>query len=381
MFIYTLPILALYVSAIERLIAKKMDWWYFLNFIIAIFICGGYMCGSDWRNYETLYNSIDFSNLFYNYYMEYGFYIYMLPFKYLHIDFWAFMIFTKFLCYLSIISFIKEYAKGLKYVALLFFLPFFGYYLFIDNPLRNLIAVSVFLCSFKYIINRDLKRFLILFLIAISFHISAIVMPFLYVVLARKVSSRIFLIILIASFIFINNALLRAIISLFSFNQFVQWKIEAYLMGDGSEGMGQIFSIKMLICLMFFITTLCFRKSLLKKDVRPEIIDGSLWYVILYKIGLSLHIFYRFQLYLSVLYCISIASIALIVSLRSRPYYLTMIFGLCLASLMKLKDEGVKYVPYTNYFVTSITDPGLPYSIRSSYNYKHTPYKESIKSE
>lgn len=220
---------------------------------------------------------------------------------------------------------------------------------------------------------------MILFIIAVSFHITAIIMPFLYFALTRKTSNKTFIIIMIVSFIFINNTLLKTLISLFSFNQFVQWKIEAYLLGEGSEGMGQVFSVKMLINLLFFAIILYLRTPLLKKGAKSEIIDGSLWYVIFYKIGLSLHIFYRFQLYLSVLYCIGIASVVLVITFRSKIYYSTMILGLCLASLVKLKEEGFKYFPYTNYFITSIKDPEIPFSVRSGYNLKNTPYKESIK--
>ena len=59
------------------------------------FLCFGYMTGSDWRSYEPIYNEIDFNNLFYNYFFEPGYYIYMLIFKFLKIGFGHFSFLQK----------------------------------------------------------------------------------------------------------------------------------------------------------------------------------------------------------------------------------------------------------------------------------------------
>ena len=75
------------------------------------------MCGSDWRGYEIMYNRIDLDNLFSDYYAEPGYYIYMLGFKYLKIDFWIFFIFTKVVVFFIIVKALIKYSDKEKYIA------------------------------------------------------------------------------------------------------------------------------------------------------------------------------------------------------------------------------------------------------------------------
>ena len=49
---------------------------------LAVFLCFGYFCGSDWRNYELWYYRVDLERLFYNYFAEPRYYIYMFVFPF-----------------------------------------------------------------------------------------------------------------------------------------------------------------------------------------------------------------------------------------------------------------------------------------------------------
>ena len=115
--------------------------------------------GSDWRQYEPMYNEIDFHNLFYNYFAEPGYYIYMLIFKFMHFSFWNFFILTKVIIFFLCARIINEYVPEFRFLVWMFFLPWFGFYLFIDNPMRNLIAVAIFLYASRYIINRSFLKY------------------------------------------------------------------------------------------------------------------------------------------------------------------------------------------------------------------------------
>lgn len=130
--------------------ANKPAWFRTYVVLLCLFLCFGYMTGTDWRVYEDIYTHINFNNLFYNYFQEPGYYIYMLPFRFLNIDFFVFFIFTKVLCYITIVCKLITYCERFKYIGLMYFIPCYGFYLFIDNPMRNLIAVSIALYAFRF---------------------------------------------------------------------------------------------------------------------------------------------------------------------------------------------------------------------------------------
>ena len=71
-----------------------------LLLLLGIFLCFGYMTGSDWRVYEQLYNSLNFSNLLENVKgFEFGYPITQIIFKSLGFSFWPFFIILKIICF------------------------------------------------------------------------------------------------------------------------------------------------------------------------------------------------------------------------------------------------------------------------------------------
>lgn len=101
--------------------ANKPAWFRTYVVLLCLFLCFGYMTGTDWRVYEDIYTHINFNNLFYNYFQEPGYYIYMLPFRFFNIDFFVFFIFTKVLCYISIINKLITYCEQYRYIGLMYF--------------------------------------------------------------------------------------------------------------------------------------------------------------------------------------------------------------------------------------------------------------------
>lgn len=93
-----------------------------------------------------------------------------------------------------IVSLISSDARLFFFIAYLIFIsiynkvfleysdyPIFSLFLFIsisflDVPLRQVLATSFFIYSFKYILNENLKKYLICFLFAFMFHYSSIIM-------------------------------------------------------------------------------------------------------------------------------------------------------------------------------------------------------------
>jgi hypothetical protein len=79
----------------------------------------------------------------------------MLIFKFLKIGFWPFFIFTKVIIFIVFCKAHYQLQGNYIYPILMFFIPYYGYYLFIDNPMRNLIAIAIFLISIKYLLKKN----------------------------------------------------------------------------------------------------------------------------------------------------------------------------------------------------------------------------------
>ena len=180
MFIYFfLLILSLLTHYIPK--AQKTTAELFIVLILGIFFCSGYMTGSDWRNYEIFRCRICTDatwNALFNpsRYLEPGYYFYMLLAKSIGLSFWPFFIITKFILYIINVRYIYKYTKEYFPLALSFFLFVFGLYLFIDNPMRNFIANTIYLYAFPLIFKRKFLSYCGLVLLATSFHYSSVIL-------------------------------------------------------------------------------------------------------------------------------------------------------------------------------------------------------------
>ena len=108
------------------------------------------MCGTDWRSYEILYSWVNNDTIVSMFsYIEPGYVLYMFLFKLLNVSFWPFAILTKIATYMIFIRTIEKYAPPrLLFYILGFFVALQGYFLWIDFPMRNIIAISSALIAF-----------------------------------------------------------------------------------------------------------------------------------------------------------------------------------------------------------------------------------------
>lgn len=235
--------------------ANKSAWLKTYLVLLCLFLCFGYMTGTDWRAYEQIYKQINFNNLFYNYFQEPGYYIYMLPFRFFNVDFFVFFIFTKILCYIAIVSKLLTYCDKYKYIGLMYFIPCWGFYLFIDNPMRNLIAVSISLYAIKYLLKRKPIPYFTIVIIAMTFHTSACVMIPAYFFMHKNLSTKKIVILYITiNVLFANRAILAVIISnVFGFIPYVAGKINSYIESSNIEGAGRVISLGFIIFFTFFV--------------------------------------------------------------------------------------------------------------------------------
>ena len=104
---------------------------------------------------------------------------------------------------------------------------------------------------------------------------------------------------------------------------------------------------------------------------------GSICFLFLYRIGSLVDIFYRLQLYYSVLYSISIGFLFSSFIIKSNK----IIYSFCLSIYLSLVlyttiTSDYKYIPYTNY-IQYINEDEMSFDERSEYNFLNSPYNKS----
>lgn len=343
---------------------------------LGFFVCCGYTTGSDWRAYEPMYQQISSGELPLFVFMtniEPGYVIYNYLCGLLGINFWHFFIITKIILYIIIIRHIKMLCPAnYVYVALMFFISWYLYFLFIDNPMRNLIAVSIFLLSLKSLIDNKLGVYMGYTVVAMCFHTTALIMPILYWIAHKRIHTHtIITLYILLNIILISDDIIYAVLNtLFSWIPIVGDKIAVYSSGDIADGQGKLFSLGMIIHNIFFILIIQSRKCIENIKNGNIIFIFSILFLIFYRMGLSITILGRLQLYLAVFYCISIAVTLKHINARSKLLYTFYVLIVSVIPCISYLSKTTKYLPYTNYFFM----PEMSYEDRDIYNKINFPY-------
>jgi len=165
-----------------------------LVFLIAvtfqlIFINGlrAYTIGVDTRRYQNhFYNVNDLSSIqeFLNHSNEIGYKILQKFVGIFHENFNFFLLIVAIIVFFSLLFYIKRYSKDYLLSYILFIT--LGLYNFTFSGIRQSLAISMGLIAFHYAVKKNLKLFTLFLLIAMSFHVSAIVLIPIYVLVNVK---------------------------------------------------------------------------------------------------------------------------------------------------------------------------------------------------
>lgn len=343
---------------------------------LCLFLCFGYMCGSDWRGYEIMYNRIDLDNLFSDYYAEPGYYIYMLGFKYLKIDFWIFFIFTKVVVFFIIVKALIKYSDKEKYIAFMYFIPWYGFYLFIDNPMRNLIAISIFIFAVKYIVHQKLFIYCGLICLASLFHTSAIIFLPFYFIANKKIKNFWFVLLFVLFNVFFasKDFLVDFIDYIAGGIPYVSAKLNSYIVNESIYAEGRLLSFGMIFHILFFVVLLLKRRNIESYENGIIIFNSAIIYLLFYRLATTIEIFARFQLYLCVFFCAAIALLSSMFNLRSKIIYTLYLLLLAFVGSNRIYAD-FRYIPYSNYLEYVIKGYFPSYNERDNYNLKHSPCK------
>ena len=382
--LYFIPIVLCAVTPFFRELSDNRKWYIFMGVYLWLFLCFGYMTGSDWRVYEEWYYSLDFNRLFYDYYAEPGYYLYMMLFRLLNVGFWPYFILTKTIIFIVIYRTIFDYCKESGYLTLLYFLPWFGMYLLIDNPMRNCIAIAIFIFSVRYVIEHKFWKFLLCMLLASSFHFSALVILLVYPMLNHNIKSWVYvLLFLLINVLFANrDMVINMMNSTLGRIPYVQDKIFGYLLLDNEFGKGKLFSLGMVWQIGIFILLICYRDRITSYIDGPKglfVFNAAMFYMLFLRFAMTIEVFVRIQLYFSVFLAIAVGLVLLSFDYKSRIIYICVLLMISSYTCMGKLTSSSRYVPYSNIVTYAIKGDFPSYSERYFYNYKFSPYKSADK--
>lgn len=340
--------------------------------LIALFFCFSYMNGSDWRQYELVYEGSYQKSLLT---MEPGFLLLLNVFKYLGVDFWHFFILVKLICFYFFAIRLYSYVPNNYFNALALFLSFFGLFLFIDCPLRNLIAVTIALYSIPYLLNRDFRKFILVVILAALFHVSSLALLILYFfsnMHATKGRLIFSYIAFYAGLVILSSILKSGIISFFEGIPFIGSKLAIYFAEDNEASEGNVFTLGLLLRSILYIILVLNKDSIIKK-YGLTFFNQIVVFFFLYRLSVTFPIFMRFTLFYSIFFTIGTTMLFNVYSLRYRPVVYILFYFYLFSSMYTLITSSYKYVPYTNY-LEYLNEEKPSYNERFRYNFDQSPY-------
>ena len=162
--------------------AKKNEgkYFYYLFMVFLVLVCTfRYRVGGDSLHYHDIFDSYpyfselssyDFKNSQYNF----GWIIFNAVIKSICDSFYFFQFVHALIINTTIFYFIKKYAIN-KFLTIIFYL-FFNFLYFNMEVLRESLAVSFFLLSIPYLLNKKWLAYYLLCILAYSFHSSALIL-------------------------------------------------------------------------------------------------------------------------------------------------------------------------------------------------------------
>lgn len=233
----------------------------------------------------------------------------------------------------------------------------YGHFFNFHNIARQSIAIAIIMFSVKYIIERKFLQFIIMLLVASSFHYSAFVFVIAYFIHFIKISSIYFMITWCVSLVFVvNDGLFLPLFK--SLEAFIPSAYINFLEDDrvaslGTRGLG----IKLIISQIIFLILLYSYKKIEKKEVALDIgqsffIKISMLGFILANVFAGIALVSRINHYFTIFIPIAVPiAIYCIFTGVSRFMALAALFILYVAFYIRTMSTNMHGVfPYTSFF-------------------------------
>jgi hypothetical protein len=333
------------------------------------------MSGSDWRSYENAYHLIN-EGVRLRY--ETGFIVLNNLFFSLGFNFWSFLITIKSLVLFSLFFLTKNLTKNF-WLALGFYFAFGGYFIFIDNPLRNFIGAGIIWVSFTlFVKNKKILAFL-LFPLGGFFHNSIFVVNsfiLLFYVSKKIIKSRYLNFVFIFLFLLFTSKTLIFSIANFCIPMFSLPRVQqAYFTSpDANYTSGSIMTLNFLIRIFIFLFIYINRKKLIKKPNGGFLFDFAVIYILLLRLATTLPVLGRLVIVFSPFFWAAFAESFCSLKPKNRLLVVFFILFYSLASITDLITSSSKYIPYSNYLSYLFSGYEPSFSYRASYNKLFSPF-------
>lgn len=344
-------------------------------FILPLFLCFGYMTGSDWRGYEL---SFEYNNLIdvFTYKKEIGYGLLGYLFKIVGLSFWHYSIAIKLVGYYIFLFFYKRFSEG-NVFGLVFFFVNTALFLWIDHPARNFCAIIIYLFSFKYIYERKFIKYLFVCLLASFFHLTALFLIPVYFVYRYYSNKTLIVFIMVSLSLLLIQKTLFGFIEEYVFQiEFIENRLSNYMYSDYGymEIAGSFWGLSIHTMIMVIMLL---NRSKIEENFKNGyfIVFMSVVFFFLLIIGLAFPILFRFSLFFATPYAIMIT----LLCISSSKLHKIPITFLCIIIpfLILIRDitSTYRYIPYTNYIEYIFEDKPSHY-YRSEYNYRNSPYNK-----
>ena len=370
MLVYFIPILVILLFSVSITKSEKKK----RNLIIALmlFLCFGYMTGSDWRSYEQCYHDGFLLRL-----TEPGYMWLSNRCSEIGIPFWLFHISLKCISYISILYLIVKLNqhRGLS-IALLLWYASFGLFLFIDCPFRSTIVCGLASLGFLHIFRENKKGIIVYYcivLLACLFHTSSAILLIVPLLKFDKIGSIYLVGAYVSLFVILlmgGDALLQSLFSSVFPSQLVE-RLDFYMDNNQSS----LLSPGLIPRFLSLYLLVRYRTQILELPYGKFIFNYGYFYLILGLIYYTIPILFRASLFFAPFYVSTFASAA-VVMVRSKAQILRSFVCFLTFVLVFTVVRSYKYVPYTNILPNIVTWSFYDYSYRDQYNPTHTPYND-----
>lgn len=167
---FVIVLLCLALTAFKGRLGRKIS-----LAAICLLLTTTYYNGSDWRTYELTYDGYLLPPL----YWEAGFLAYMELFRSAGVNYHIFAMVSKIAIFVLSIAFFFRHSPRPYFSAALYAL-LSGPALYIDDPLRQMMALSFFLAALHFVAEGKELRFYLAILLGFQFHQSVILFAPLY---------------------------------------------------------------------------------------------------------------------------------------------------------------------------------------------------------
>lgn len=332
-----------------------------------IFLCFGYMTGSDWRNYELIYYQYTDKELLSSQY-ERGFYYLIYFARQLITDFWIFIALVKVLYLYSVVKFIKLFTNKI-FIVLALMLNVNLLFMLVDNPLRFMIGSTLLIAGTRFLLNKNIYKYIIIGLLSVFFHIS-LVLPFLlgltvyyrnYII--NKGNRTLVSIYVVFGLISFFPSVLNTISAIIAENE--ELVANKLLYAYNIESIDSLFTIGSVLNILLFLVVLKYRDDIRALRYGDEIFYFTLTYFFLFRILIIFPTGFRLYLHFALFYCITLATILKSIKFRKYKKILLLSIGVLLIRNLWF---AYQFIPYSNSIGYIITGNHPTYNYRSNYN-------------